>query len=36
MYLKAVSNNEDKDIILNLNNANPGWDNISDRIVKQT
>ena len=36
MYLEAVSNNEVKDIILNLNNASPGWDNISAKIVKQT
>ena len=35
-YLEAVSNNEVKDIMLNLNNASPRWDNISTRIVKQT
>ena len=36
MYLEAVSNNEVNDIILNLNNASPGWDNISAKIVQQT
>ena len=36
MYLEAVSNNEVKNIILNLNNASPGWDNISAKIEKQT
>ena len=35
MYLEAVSNNEVKDIILNLNNASPGWDNISAKIVNK-
>ena len=35
MYLEAVSNNEVEYIILNLNNASPGWNNIS-AIVKQT
>ena len=32
MYLEAVRNKEIRDIILN--NASPGWDNISAKIVK--